>query len=76
MSQNDWGITKLIKTIIMLKNILKLKGAQKLSKNEQKSIKGGNVLCPSSYPLGCFSAEYYCPNPDGLPICVKKKDLQ
>ncbi|MFV8332055.1 hypothetical protein [Flavobacterium sp. GSP14] len=25
----------------MLKNILKLKGAQELNKNEQKSIKGG-----------------------------------
>jgi hypothetical protein len=31
----------------MLKNILKLEGAQKLTKNEQKSIKGGNApLCP------------------------------
>jgi hypothetical protein len=27
----------------MLKNILKLEGAQKLSKNEQKSINGGYV---------------------------------
>jgi hypothetical protein len=42
----------------MLKNILKLDGAQKLTKNEQKSIKGGlacgdgNGTCPKgSY---CF----------------------
>jgi hypothetical protein len=31
----------------MLKNILKLEGAQKLTKNEQKSIKGGGLpTCP------------------------------
>jgi hypothetical protein len=34
-------LTKLIKTRTMLKSILKLEGAQKLTKNEQKSIKGG-----------------------------------
>jgi hypothetical protein len=28
----------------MLKNILKLEGAQKLSKNEQKSINGGTAV--------------------------------
>jgi hypothetical protein len=40
-------LTKFIKLYIMLKNILKLEGAQKLTKNEQKSIKGGNApLCP------------------------------
>jgi hypothetical protein len=34
----------------MLKNILKLEGAQKLTKNEQKSINGGgNCRCS---PLG------------------------
>jgi hypothetical protein len=34
------------KTKIMLKNILKLEGAQELTKNEQKSIKGSNApLC-------------------------------
>jgi hypothetical protein len=36
-------LIKLIKTIIMLKNILKLEGAQGLSMNEQKSIKGSNA---------------------------------
>ena len=35
----------------MLKNILKLEGAQKLTKNEQKSIKGG---------LACID-DQYCP---------------
>jgi hypothetical protein len=39
-------LTKLIKTIIMLKNILKLEGAQELTKNEKKSIKGSYApLC-------------------------------
>lgn len=32
----------------MLKNILKLDGAQKLSKSEQKSINGGGGLCSES----------------------------
>jgi len=36
---NNCGINKIIK--IMLKNILKLDGAQELTKNKQKSIKGG-----------------------------------
>jgi hypothetical protein len=36
-------LTKLIKTIIMLKNILKLEGTQKLTKNEQKSVNGGKA---------------------------------
>jgi hypothetical protein len=43
VSQNGWGINQILKTIIMLKNILKLEGAQKLTKGEQKSINGGNV---------------------------------
>jgi hypothetical protein len=29
----------------MLKNILKLQGAQELTKNEQKSISGGTKIC-------------------------------
>jgi hypothetical protein len=36
----------------MLKNILKLEGAQKLSKNEQKEINGGNIL-PIGIPTRC-----------------------
>jgi hypothetical protein len=43
----------------MLKNILKLEGAQKLSKNEQKSISGGIPYCA----LGCFR------NPDLSQSC-------
>ena len=42
-------LTELIKAITMLKNILKLEGAQKLTKNEQKSINGGRV------PLCCLA---------------------
>ncbi len=47
-------LTKLIKTIIMLKNILKLEGAQKLTKNEQKSINGGLTTC---LERGCAAGE-------------------
>ena len=36
-------IKNLKKTTVMLKNILKLQGAQKLSKDEQKSINGGST---------------------------------
>jgi len=36
----------------MLKNILKLEGAQKLTKNEQKSIKGGQA--PADWECGTF----------------------
>jgi hypothetical protein len=39
----------------MLKNILKLEGAQQLSKNEQKSIKGGLAIDFSKYS----SCQYY-----------------
>jgi hypothetical protein len=35
----------------MLKNILKLEGAQKLTKNEQKSIYGGDT------PPNCYDPE-------------------
>lgn len=37
----------------MLKNILKLDGAQKLSKNEQKSINGGFIGCFNNSPNIC-----------------------
>jgi hypothetical protein len=39
----------------MLKNILKLEGAQKLTKKEKKSINGGvtgAALCPPNQPNG------------------------
>jgi hypothetical protein len=43
----------------MLKNILKLNGAQKLSKTEQKSINGGipycAIGCSKNYGGSCFS---------------------
>jgi hypothetical protein len=47
-------LNKLIKNIIMLKNILKLEGAQKLSKNEQKNINGGTYI---ELDLKCWSSE-------------------
>jgi soluble P-type ATPase len=40
VSYNDWVINQFLKLCIMLKNILKLEGAQELSKKEQKEIKG------------------------------------
>ena len=40
----------------MLKNILKLKGAQKLTKNEQKTINGGGrTLCLADNVYHCRS---------------------
>jgi hypothetical protein len=33
----------------MLKSILKLEGAQKLSKDEQKSINGGRIACDATH---------------------------
>ena len=39
----------------MLKNILKLEGAQKLTKNEQIRINGGKVAEASGCPSGTFS---------------------
>ena len=60
----------------MLKNILKLEGAQKLSKNEQKSINGGITKAmsdcmlangcvmgthPSTWVNGCGASVIWCP---------------
>ena len=63
----------------MLKNILKLQGAQQLTKNDQKSINGGikprNGFCPLSFtspngeqicPEGYFPASV---NADGTYNC-------
>jgi len=36
----------------MLENILELEGAQKLSKNEQKSVQGGKIVCDDPVPGG------------------------
>jgi hypothetical protein len=60
-------LTKLMKTIIMLKNILKLEGTQKLTKNEQKSINGGANYCPPG--------QYKCyqdPDEPSFFVCTKK----
>ena len=43
----------------MLKNILKLDGAQQLSKNQQKSINGGLLSCGMDGDLPCRPG-YYC----------------
>jgi hypothetical protein len=54
----------------MLKNILKLDGAQQLSKNEQKEISGGKRLCSGfkpccgEFPAGTLMPDRYgssCP---------------
>ncbi|AYN05531.1 hypothetical protein EAG11_16280 [Flavobacterium sp. 140616W15] len=49
------------KNQIMLKSILKLKGAQVLTANEQKSINGGAKTCQAGESIVC------CPNQN---ICV------
>ncbi|MFV8347630.1 hypothetical protein [Flavobacterium sp. ZB4P13] len=54
---------------------MNLEGGQELTKNEQKSIKGGDPTYPSGdLSQGCFSGYYYCPNPDNLPVCHKNSD--
>jgi hypothetical protein len=63
VSLNDWGIFKLIKTITMLKNILKLEGAQKLNKNEQKSINGGLKDCIDPTTNACKYISLACASP-------------
>jgi hypothetical protein len=50
----------------MLKNILKLDGAQELSKTEQKSINGGLNSC---FEMGCRSGECCVPVSDNFGIC-------
>ena len=41
----------------MLKNILELKGAQKMSKNEQKEISGGiTQACITATANGCITS--------------------
>ncbi len=53
----------------MLKNILKLNGAQQLSKNEQKSINGGLAHCPP--PGGVCGPGYCCSAPNNNGACIK-----
>lgn len=59
----------------MLKDILNLDGAQKLSKGEQQTINGGGHNCPSGYPNGtvCNGLGWVCCSggclPEGDPRC-------
>jgi hypothetical protein len=58
----------------MLKNILKLEGAQKLSKNEQKSINGGagtpqSFGCHTYFYNYCITTEGACTNPKTVYYC-------
>jgi hypothetical protein len=50
------------KNHIMLKNILKLEGAQKLTRNEQKSINGGGcvILCCPDTGCSCVPKGVAC----------------
>jgi hypothetical protein len=41
VSLKDWVINQFLKQNTMLKNILKLNGVQRLSRNEQKEVIGG-----------------------------------
>jgi hypothetical protein len=47
----------------MLKNILKLEGAQKLTKNEQKSINGGLKDCINPATNKCRYISLACADP-------------
>jgi len=47
----------------MLKNILKLQGAQELTKNEQKSIKGGLKDCIDPNTNTCKYISLNCASP-------------
>ncbi|SHI34326.1 hypothetical protein [Flavobacterium terrae] len=47
----------------MLKNILNLEGAQALSKNEQKSVKGGLKDCIDPMTGQCRYYSLACANP-------------
>jgi hypothetical protein len=51
-----------IKYYIMLKNILNLEGAQKLTKNEQKKINGG--LCEGQW-IQCGMTQLDCTSEGG-----------
>ena len=53
----------------MLKNILKLDGAQQLSKNEQKSINGGFIKAYTCKDLAC-PANTHCELLLGGPVCL------
>lgn len=50
MSLNDWDNNQNDKTLIMLKRILNLEGADALTRSEQKSINGGKQYCDSTLP--------------------------
>jgi hypothetical protein len=62
-------LTNFLNFYIMLKNILKLEGAQKLTKNEQKSLIGGILRgcpagthqCEESGPYRCVKNGMMCP---------------
>jgi hypothetical protein len=66
VSLKDWVINQFLKLNIMLKNILKLNGAQQLSKNDQKSINGGACPCynrcgPGYICVGKCGCQRVCP---------------
>jgi len=53
----------------MLKNILKLEGAQELTKNEQKSIKGGiTEICAKAIEQGDAIRKGSIPCPANYPL--------
>ncbi len=60
----------------MLKDILKLEGAQKLTKNEQKSIKGGlrGVCFVNGQPIE-VDCSIRCPD-GNRPFCIAEGDSE
>lgn len=60
-------INQLLNFSIMKKSILSLKGAQELSKNEQKGINGGIDHCMANQ---CSSGSKCCLRWTGITYCV------
>jgi hypothetical protein len=72
-------LTNYLKTIIMIKNILKLKGATLLSREQQKNINGnGGYKCTigeleaiyNGNPRGCIIMPSPVPNPTPIILTV------
>lgn len=61
--KNNRDINQIVKLYFMLKNILKLEGAQELTKNEQLKIKGNGgieyiICCPEDNNIGYPDCTY------------------
>ncbi len=71
-----FGGNIILKILIMLKNILNLKNAQTLSKDQQKSVNGGNLgACPNPVDAQkCQSCGGY-PLPNGCCLGTRETHM-